>query len=114
MADFLHTNSWMVHRPAGVKSLGRVDGLVLFERPQRIPREGPGGFLTEVTTPSPWRRAFLWRPIKAIEIRHGGTIVEGWAWLRRVERRTHFGPRAADDVIEIRARPAPSTELVSG
>jgi hypothetical protein len=97
----------MVHRPRGSQSRGRLGELVLFDRPQRLPRRGPDGLVTQITTPTPWRRAFLWRPVRAIEIRHGGTIVERWAWLRTVERRTHYGAARPDEVVEIRApRPA--------
>lgn len=102
----------MVHRPQDVKSLGRYDGMVLFDRPQRIPRQGASGLVTQVTTPTPWRAAFLWRPVRAIEIRNGGTIVEGWSWLRRVERRTHYGSGASEELVEIRARADASAELV--
>lgn len=114
MADFIHTNSWMVHRPADLKSLGRFEGIVLFDRPQRIPRQGASGLVTQVTTPTPWRPAFLWRPTRAIEVRNGGTIVEGWSWFRRVERRTHYGSGASEVLVEIRPRAKASNELVRG
>lgn len=104
----------MVHRPDALKSLGRYEGIVLFDRPQRIPRQGPSGLVTQVTTPTPWRTAFLWRPIRAIEVRHAGTIVEGWAWLRRVERRTHYGSGASEVLVEIRPRVRTSTQLARG
>jgi hypothetical protein len=101
-SDFLHTSSWMIHRPREPQSRGRLGELVLFDRPQRIPRRGPDGLVAQVTTPTPWRRAFLWRPIRTIELLHGGTIVERWSWLRTVERRTHYGAAQPDEVVEIR------------
>lgn len=33
------------------------------------------------------------------------TGLERWAWLRTVERRTHYGAAQPDDVVENRAAP---------
>jgi hypothetical protein len=114
MPDFLHTSSWMVYRPTSVKSLGRYEDIVLFDRPQKIPRGDASGRVTQVTTPTAWRRTFLWWPTRGIQVQRDGTILEGWAWLKRAEVRTHYGSRPSESVAELRFGAAGPGALVNG